>query len=117
MWAGINDVTKYVLSMSLIHSDWQNSVFSNNVDEVRKLKASEGGVIKVHGSIHMVQTLFQHDLVDELCLMTFPIILGTGKCLFAEDSAAIAFELTDHLVTSSGVVFSYYQWGRRSENR
>lgn len=41
--------------------------------------------------------------------MTFPIILGAGKRLFAEDSAPIAFELTDHLVASSGVVFSYYQ--------
>jgi len=57
----------------------------------------------------MTQTLFKHDLVDELCLMTFPIILGTGKCLFAEGSAPTAFELTDSLVTSSGVVFSYYQ--------
>ena len=108
MWAGIREVIKYVLSMSLNHSDWQNSVFLKNVDEVRKLKASEGGVIKVHGSANMTQTIFKHDLVDELCLMTFPIILGTGKGLFAEDSAAIAFELTDHFVTSSGVVFTYY---------
>ena len=117
MWVGINDVTKYVLFTSLDHSNWQNSAFLNNVDEVRKFKASEGGDIKVYGNIHLAQTLFQHDLVDELCLMTFPVILGRGKGLFAEGSAAIAFELTDHLVTSSGVVFSYYQWGRRSENR
>ena len=109
MWAGIREVIKYVLSMSLNHSGWQNSVFSNNVDEVRKLKASEGGVIKVHGSANMTQTLFQHDLLDELCLMTFPIILGAGKGLFAESSAAIAFELMDHLLISSDVVFSYYQ--------
>lgn len=53
MWTGINDVTKYVLSMSLNHSDWQNSVFLNHVDEVRKLKPSEGGEIKVHGSAHL----------------------------------------------------------------
>ena len=44
MWAGINDVTKYVLSISLIHSDWQNSAFLNHVDEVRELKASEGAI-------------------------------------------------------------------------
>ena len=72
------------MSNSLDHSDWQNSVFLNHVDEVRKLKASEGGNIKVHGSAHLAQTLFQHDLVDELCLMTFPILLGAGKRLFAE---------------------------------
>lgn len=109
MWPGINEVTKYVMSNSLDHSDWQNSVFLKNVDEVKKLKASEGGDIKVHGSANMAQTLFTHDLVDELCLMTFPIILGTGKRLFAEGSAPAAFVLNDSLVTSNGVVFSYYQ--------
>ncbi|MDN5513147.1 dihydrofolate reductase family protein [Acinetobacter sp.] len=109
MWAGINEVTKYVMSNSLDHSDWKNSVFLKNVDDVKKLKASEGEDIKVHGSAHMAQMLFQHDLVDELCLMTFPIILGTGKRLFAEGATATAFELTDHLVTSGGVVFTCYQ--------
>jgi len=109
MWTGINDVTKYVMSNSLDHSDWKNSVFLKNVDAVKKLKASEGGDIKVHGSANMAQTLFKYDLVDELCLMTFPIILGTGKRLFAEGSTPRAFELTDSLVTSSGVVFTYYK--------
>ena len=109
MWTGINDVTKYVMSNSLDHSDWKNSVFLKNVDAVKKLKASEGGDIKVHSSANMAQTLFKYDLVDELCLMTFPIILGTGKRLFAEGSTPRAFELTDSLVTSSGVVFTYYK--------
>lgn len=109
MWTGINDVTKYVMSNSLDHSDWKNSVFLKNVGAVKKLKASEGGDIKVHGSANMAQTLFKHDLVDELCLMTFPIVLGTGKRLFAEGSTPRAFELTDSLVTSSGVVFTYYK--------
>lgn len=109
MWTGINDVTKYVMSHSLDHSDWKNSVFLKNVDAVKKLKASEGGDIKVYGSANMAQTLFKHDLVDELCLMTFPIILGTGKRLFAEGSTPRAFELMESLVTSSGVVFTYYK--------
>ncbi|MCY1160884.1 putative protein YyaP [compost metagenome] len=109
MWTGINDVTKYVMSNSLDHSDWKNSVFLKNVDAVKKLKASEGADIKVHGSANMAQTLFKHDLVDELCLMTFPIVLGTGKRLFAEGLMPRAFELTDSLVTSSGVVFTYYK--------
>ena len=109
MWMGINDVTKYVMSNSLDHSDWKNSVFLKNVDAVKKLKASEGGDIKVYGSANMAQTLFKHDLVDELCLMTFPIILGTGKRLFAEGSTPRAFELMESLVTSSGVVFTYYK--------
>lgn len=109
MWMGINDVTKYVMSNSLDHSDWKNSVFLKNVDAVKKLKALEGGDIKVHGSANMAQTLFKHDLVDELCLMTFPIVLGTGKRLFAEGSTPRAFELTESLVTSSSVVFTYYK--------
>ncbi len=63
------------MSSTLNYSGWTNSVFLKNVDEVKKLKASEGGDIKVHGSANLAQILFQHDLVDELCLMTFPIIL------------------------------------------
>ncbi|CAB1218428.1 dihydrofolate reductase family protein [Acinetobacter bouvetii] len=109
MWPGINEVSKYVLSHSLDHSNWQNTVFLKNVDEVKKLKASASGDLKVHGSAKMAQTLFQHDLVDELCLMTFPIILGVGKRLFAEGAAPAAFALSDSLVTSSGVVFTYYR--------
>lgn len=76
---------------------------------MKKLKASEGGDIKVYGSANMARTTFKHDLVDELCLMTFPIILGTGKRLFAEGSTPRAFELMESLVTSSGVVFTYYK--------
>ena len=69
---------------------------------MKRLKASEGGDIKVHSSANMAQTLFKLDLVDELCLMTLPILLGTGKCLFAEGLIPTAFKLTDHLVTSRG---------------
>lgn len=53
MWAGINDVIKYVMSNTLDYSDWQNSVFLKNLDDVKKLKASEGDDIKVHGSANM----------------------------------------------------------------
>jgi dihydrofolate reductase len=71
--------------------------------DVKKLKASEDDGSKVHSSANMVQTLFKHDLVDELCLMIFPTILGTGKRLFAEGLIPTAFELMDHLVTSRGI--------------
>ncbi|ATO19538.1 dihydrofolate reductase [Acinetobacter sp. LoGeW2-3] len=108
-WPGINQVNKYVLSTSLNHSDWQNTFFLKTIDEIKQVKASEGSDIKVHGSASLVQALFKHGLVDELSLMTFPVILGTGKRLFAEDSIPAAFELTDHLVTSNGIVFSYYK--------
>ena len=61
---------------------------STNVADIKKLKASEGSDIKIHGSGKLAQALFKHDLVDELCLMTFPILPGSGKRLFGkgEDS-------------------------------
>lgn len=108
-WPGINEVNKYVLSTSLDHSDWQNTIFLKSIDEIINLKASGEGNIRVYGSAAVVQALFKHDLVDELYLMTFPIILGKGKRLFAEDSMPAAFALTDHQVTSNGVVLSCYQ--------
>jgi dihydrofolate reductase len=109
MWPGINDVTKYCVSTTLDTSGWRNSIFLKNVDDIKKLKASEGGDIKVHGSGKLAQTLFKHDLVDELCLMTFPITLGTGKRLFGEGTIPAAYTLTDSLVTSNGVIFGYYK--------
>ena len=108
-WPGINDVTKYCVSETLEKSDWENSVFLQSVDDIKKLKASEGGDIKVHGSGNLVQTLLKHDLVDELCLMMFPITLGAGKRLFGEGTMPRAFTLTDSLVTPNGVIFAYYQ--------
>ncbi|ENU97302.1 dihydrofolate reductase family protein [Acinetobacter variabilis] len=108
-WSGINEVNKYVLSTSLDHSDWQNTIFLKSIDEIINLKASGEEDLRVYGSAAVVQALFKHDLVDELYLMTFPIILGKGKRLFAEDSMPAAFALTDHQVTSNGVVLSCYQ--------
>lgn len=114
IWPGIMDVTKYVVSDALTQADvddcgWPNAVLLQNVDDIKKLKESEGGPVKVHGSGNMAQTLFKHDLVDELCLMTFPITLGTGKRLFEEGTNAAAYKMTDSLVTSNGVIFAYYK--------
>lgn len=109
MWPGINDVTKYCVSTTLEKSDWNNTVFLKNLDGIKKLKATEGPAIKVHGSGNLAQTLFKHDLVDELCLMTFPITLGTGKRLFGEGTIPAAFTMTDSLITKNGVIFAYYK--------
>lgn len=108
-WLGINEVNKYVLSTSLERSDWQNTVFVRSIDEVINLKASGKEDLRVYGSAAVAQALFKHNLVDELYLMIFPIILGRGKRLFAEDSMPAAFAVTDHQVTSNGVVLSCYQ--------
>ncbi|MCI0564872.1 MAG: dihydrofolate reductase family protein [Nitrososphaera sp.] len=109
MWPGINDVTKYVMSATMTKSDWKNSVFLKSVDDIKKLKNSKGSDIQVHGSGNLVQTLFKHDLVDELWLKTFPVTLGTGKRLFGEGTIPAAFTVTESLVTSNGVIFANYK--------
>ena len=108
-WPGINDVTKYVMSHTMGRSDWQNSVFLKSVDDIKKLKNSEGSDIQVHGSGNLIQTLLKHDLVDELWLKTFPITLGPGKRLFGEGTIPAAFTLTESLVTPNGVIFANYK--------
>ena len=108
-WPGINDVTKYVMSNTMDKSDWKNSVFLKSVDDIKKLKNSEGSDIQVHGSGNLTQTLLKHDLVDELWLKTFPITLGMGKRLFGEGTIPAAFTLTESLVTSNGVIFANYK--------
>ena len=108
-WPGINDVTKYVMSNTMDKSDWQNSVFLKSVDDIKKLKDSEGSDIQVHGSGNLTQTLLKHDLVDELWLKTFPVTLGVGKRLFGEGTTPAAFTLTESLVTPNGVIFANYK--------
>jgi dihydrofolate reductase len=113
MWPGIMEVTKYCVSTTLEKSDWSNSKFLKNIEDIKKVKASPpaggAGELKVIGSGNLAQTLFKNDLVDEMLLMTFPITLGTGKRLFAEGTIPAAFEMTDHLVTKNGVIYASYK--------
>jgi dihydrofolate reductase len=110
MWPGVNDVTKYVVSNTGVKLDrWKNSVRIKNLANIKKLKESEGDDIQVHGSRSLVQTLFKHDLVDELWLKTLPITLGQGKKLFDDGTIAAAFTLTDSLVTPNGVIFANHK--------
>lgn len=111
MWPGINDVTKYVVSDSPMELSWNNSelIAGDVVRRIIELKAGEGSILKVIGSGDFAQTLFKHDLVDELWLMIFPVILGTGKRLFGEGTIPAAFTLTDSLVTANGVIFANYK--------
>ncbi len=113
-WPSINDVTKYVASTSMTQSDvdasgWDNSVVLSSVEDIKKLKDTDGSVVKVHGSGNLAQTLLKHDLVDEMFLMTFPITLGTGKRLFGEGTIPAAFKMTDSFITSNGVTFAYFK--------
>jgi dihydrofolate reductase len=108
-WPRINEVTKYVLSSNRKSSNWENTEFLSTVEDIKKLKNSEGGDIKVWGSATLVQLLLQHDLVDELALLVYPIILGKGKKLFDDSSTPAGFKLTESTVTPSGVIAVSYQ--------
>jgi dihydrofolate reductase len=108
-WPGINDVTKYVMSNTMKKSDWKNSVFLTSVADIEKLKNSEGSDIKVWGSSELTQLLLKHDLVDELWLKIYPVILGEGKKLFDKGTIPAAFTLTESLVTPKGVIIANYK--------
>jgi len=108
-WSGINDGTKYVLSTTMKKSDWKNSVFLNSVEDIKKIKESDGAALQIHGSGKLIQTLLKHDLVDELWLKIFPVTLGTGKRLFGEGTIPAAFTLTESSVTPSGIIIANYK--------
>lgn len=79
IWPNINDNMKYVLSTTKTKTTWQNTTFLRSVEDITKLKNSAGPDLHVWGSSKLVQLLLANDLIDELCLMTYPIILGQGK--------------------------------------
>ena len=109
IWPGINDVNKYVVSGTMKKSDWKNSVFLESVQDIEKLKNSEGSDILVSGSGNLVQTLLKHDLVDELWLLIHPVTLGTGKKLFDNGTIPAAFSLIESTATPSGVIVANYK--------
>src|SRR5919199_3025255 len=110
-WPGINAASKYVVSTTRTDSLWDNTVFikDNVVEEIRRLKQQDGADLQVHGSSQLLQTLFKHDLVDELWLKIFPITLGAGKRLFGEGIIPAAFKLTHSEPTPSGVIVANYE--------
>ena len=106
-----NDMPKYVVSSTLDQPDWNNSTVLEGdvVEAVSKLRESPVGDIVVHGSAQLVQTLVEHDLVDELRLMVFPVVLGSGKRLFGETSDKKPLRLVDSKVVGDGVAILIYR--------
>lgn len=109
MWPGINDGTKYVLSRTMKNSDWKNTVFLENLEDIEKIKISEGPDIQVWGSSELIRLLLENGLVDELHLRIFPVILGEGKKLFNDGKIAAAFTLTESIVTTTGAIIANYK--------
>jgi dihydrofolate reductase len=93
----MNSMPKFVVSTSLTDAEWNNStvIKGDVVQEVSRLKEQPGGDILVAGSGQLVQMLVQHDLVDELRLMVFPVLLGSGKRLFPDGAGTAAFKLVE----------------------
>jgi dihydrofolate reductase len=111
-----NTMPKYVVSSTLKDPEWNNStVLRGDVpDEVARLKQDQDGDIVVHGSARLVQTLVEHDLVDEFRLMVFPVVLGSGKRLFGETSDKKPLRLVDSKVVGDGVAILVYESARDS---
>ena len=105
-----NGMPKYVVSNTLSEPEWNNStVLDGDLDqEVAKLKADHDGDIVVHGSAQLAQALLDRDLVDELRLMVFPVVLGSGKRLFG-DSGKKLLRLTHSKVVGDGVTIMVYE--------
>ena len=79
------------------------------MDEVSRLKSRDGGEIQVHGSCDLLQTLLRNDLVDQLRIWQFPVVLGTGKRLFAEGAIPRSFRLADQQASTTGAVLTVYE--------
>lgn len=109
VWPFINDNMKYVLSSAKTETTWQNTTFLRNVEDITKLKNSDGLDLHVWGSSKLVQLLLANDLVDEICLITYPIILGQGKKLFSEGAAPRTFNLVENHIGSSGAIVARYE--------
>jgi dihydrofolate reductase len=107
----LNSLPKYVVSSTLEHPDWNNStVLKGDVlSEASKLKHELEGEIVVPASFQLVRTLLEHDLVDELRLKVFPVVLGAGERLFGETSDKKAMRLVDTQTVEGDIVFLTYE--------
>lgn len=107
----LNAATKYVASRSRPTLDWANSqrIDGDTAAGVAALKDGDGPELQVHGSANLLQTLNRHGLVDEYRLWTFPVVVGSGKRLFADGTIPAALKLVEHTVSTTGVVIGTYR--------
>ena len=109
-----NSMPKYVVSSTLGDPEWSNSTVLKGdiVEEVPRLRREFEGDVVVHGSAQLVQTLIENDLVDELRLMVFPVVLGSGKRLFSKTSDKKRLRLVDSKMVGDGVAILTYSPAR-----
>jgi dihydrofolate reductase len=107
-----NEATKYVASRSRPNLEaWSNSVLieGDAAEGLAALKAEDGPELQVHGSANLIQTLLRHNLVDQFRLWVFPLVVGSGKRLFADGAIPSGLQLVDHKVSTTGVVIGTYE--------
>ena len=106
-----NNATKYVASRGRPTLEWSNSVLieGDAADGLAALKTEDGPELQVHGSGNLIQTLLRHNLVDEYRLWVFPVLVGSGKRLFADGTVPASLKLVDSTVSTTGVVISRYE--------
>jgi dihydrofolate reductase len=107
----LNDATKYVASRGRPNLEWSNSVLieGDAAEGIAALKNQEGPELQVHGSGNLIQTLMRHNLVDRYRLWVFPVVIGSGKRLFAEGTVPSGLKLVDSTVSTTGVVIGTYE--------
>ncbi len=107
----LNDATKYVASRGQPTLEWSNSVLieGDAAEGIAALKKEDGPELQVHGSGNLVQTLMRNNLVDRYRLWVFPVVIGSGKRLFAEGTVPSGLKLVDSKVSTTGVVIGTYE--------
>jgi dihydrofolate reductase len=107
----LNDATKYVASRSPRTLQWSNSVQLDGdaAESVAALKQGDGPELQVHGSGDLMQTLMRNNLVDAYRLWVFPVVLGSGKRLFADGTVPAGLKLVDSTVSTTGVMIGTYE--------
>ncbi len=106
----LNRLPKHVASKTLKEASWGPAAFVREVPaEVARLKERYPRELQVHGSAGLAQTLIRHDLVDELNLLVFPVVIGSGKRLFGSGAVPASFKLTSTRTTDAGVVIGTYR--------
>jgi dihydrofolate reductase len=106
----LNNARKYVASRTLNQVDWNNSTLLKGdvAQEIRKLKEQDGPDLSVPGSSNLIQTLLKNNLVDELRLFIFPVVIGNGKRLFGGGTIPTDLKLKDTKTSSTGVIMAVY---------
>ena len=107
----MNDATKYVASRGRPTLEWETSVLieGDAAQGVAELKEKDGPELQVHGSGNLIQTLMRHGLVDEYRRWVFPLVIGSGKRLFADGTIPAGLKLVDSKVSTTGVVIGTYE--------